>query len=69
MSHKVNALTIVLRDDISMEYAEEIKKAVMLFDGVIDASVNISSIDEHIARLRATSEMRSRLIEFIKELK
>lgn len=57
---------IVLEKDISEEAYERMLCLLLNIRGVIHVEPNIMSVDAMVARARARSELRDKLMEFIR---
>lgn len=72
MSSRVSSFVVVLKEDVSEEYFNQISKAVRLFDGVIEVKPYFSG-DDIECEMTATSRERlawiEKLITLVKESK
>ena len=68
MSNKIKGLTVAFEKDVNEEYAEEITKAIQLFDGVGEIKASISNSDDWINRAQVKMEFREKIYTFMKEI-
>jgi hypothetical protein len=69
MSDHTKAFTVILDEDLSEESAEETRKALLHFRGVIEVEPHIHDIQDVIAVSRARHKLANAIYEFLKEWK
>lgn len=68
MSNRINSITVVLKEDISEEWADKMVEALKLYDNVLSVTSNVSDPGEYVYQMRIRSELRSKLYQLISEL-
>ena len=69
MTDRYNALVVVLERDIRSDDAEDIISALRMVKGVSSVTPNVSSLQDHIARARARTELAEKLWAVLQEAK
>lgn len=64
MSDRIQALVVTLDHDYRTEDAERIAGAIRMIRGVADVSVNVTSMDDHVARMRVRSDLAGAFTAF-----
>ena len=65
MSDRINAITVVLKDDVREDDAQGILNALTYLKGVISVTPNVSNIEDHIAHSRAKHELITKIYEVL----
>lgn len=65
MTDRINAITVVLQDDIRIDDAEPILAAIKQIRGVLSVISNVADLDSHIAQTRARNELADKLWDVI----
>lgn len=65
MTDRYNALTVVLDRDVRSDDAESIISAIKMVKGVASVTPNVVDMTDHIAFVRAQSEIGRKIIEVI----
>lgn len=68
MSDSINALTVVLERDIRDDDCEELINAIRMVRGVMSVEPRVSDVSDHVAKVRATAEIRDKIYELLKTL-
>ena len=68
MSNKIKAFTVVMKEDVSEEYAKAVSDAIRLYDGVLEVEVIESDITDFVAHSRERSKITDKLLQLIKDL-
>lgn len=63
MSNKVNAITIVLREDVSETYADALINAIKMFDNILSVEANVVTTDYYVADMRIRKELWNKMYE------
>ena len=69
MSDSAKAFIVVLKDDESEESAEETRKALLHFRGVIEVRPHVHNIADVIAMERARHKLSTSVYEFLRDWK
>lgn len=69
MTDRVKGFTVTLENDIRINGVEYIMNAIKMIKGVADVEPSITTYDDHMNRARVMNRFKSKLIEFITELK
>lgn len=68
MTDRINAVTVILEDDIRIDDAEEgVLTALRSIRGVLRVVPHVATIDSVVEQQRARSEIRERLYELMEE--
>lgn len=67
MTDRINALTLVLADDVRDDDIKPLVEAVKQLRGVIDVRLNVADTTALIAEARASQRWRDRLIALLNE--
>ncbi len=65
MSERVNALTIVLENDVGEEQIEPLISALKQLRGVISVEPHVARMEDHIALVRVRQELSKKLFEVL----
>lgn len=66
MSNKINAITVVLEDDVSEEYAEHIMNAILMLKKVIKVEANVADFTDYVAKAHAINDLKLKLVGVLK---
>ena len=69
MSDSAKAFIVVLDEDLNEESAEETRKALLHFRGVIQVKPHVHDISDVIAMDRARHKMATSIYEFLRDWK
>jgi len=61
MTNRINALVVVLDEDIREDDVQSLVDAIKHFNHVVSVDMNIADLAAHLAYQRARSELRSKL--------
>jgi len=61
VTDRINALTVVLKDDMRDDDIEHLVNAIKMFGNVLSVKANISELEDHIALERARSELEKKI--------
>lgn len=61
MTDRVNALVVVLAEDVRDDDCEAVMTALRMIRGVVNVSANVVDISDHVAQARARNELRKKL--------
>lgn len=68
MTDRINSITITLDHDIRIDDARDgIIQALYQLKGVIDATPNVADTRDHVAYIRARTDIESRLYEALRD--
>lgn len=67
MTDRINAITVVLENDIRDDDAETILTAIRMVRGVLSATPNVSELSDHIAQERVRRELGDKILEVLHE--
>lgn len=67
MSGKAKGFVVTLEDDFRLEDLELLMQTVRFMRGVVDVSANIVDVNDWINQQRIKNELRSKMIDFIKD--
>lgn len=67
MTDRVKGFTVVLSEDVRIDDVQAIKQAIEMIKGVSIVDESLVTPDDFFARARVNSEIRSKLIDFIKK--
>lgn len=65
MTDRINALTVVLKDDVREDDVEPLMNAIRLLQGVVSVSMHVADIGGHIAKERAKAYYRDKIIDIL----
>jgi hypothetical protein len=65
MTDRLNALTIVLENDMRDDDAESLIKAIHMLRGVLSVTPNVVDFQDHVAHMRVRREMGDKLANVI----
>lgn len=68
MTNRFNALTVVLKNDMPEEEAEELLEAIRQLRGVLSVEGNVADVTTHIAEERAKRYLGKKLIKKMMEV-
>ena len=64
MSDRINAITVVLKNDVPSEHAEFLVNAILMLKGVEDVKLNVVDLNEKlIAEIRVKNDLREKVLE------
>lgn len=61
MTDRINALTVVLINDIREDDAKHIVDAILMIKGVLSVTANVADLDDTLARIRARDELTTKI--------
>ena len=67
MSDKIKGFVVTLDVDVSDEYAEHIKNAILMMKNVSSVESSVTNINDHMNRSRIVTEMREKLYKFMQD--
>lgn len=67
MTDRVNALVVTLDKDIRIDDVQHLVDAIRMLRGVMSVDKNITDISDHVAEMRARTEMNNKLMDIIRE--
>ena len=67
MTDRVNALVVTLDRDIRIDDVQHLVDAIRMLRGVMSVDENITDISDHVAEMRAKTEMNNKLMDIIRE--
>jgi hypothetical protein len=67
MTDRINALTVVLDKDIRDDDIKSLVDAIYMLKHVLSVDLNVSDLDDHIARDRARMELEKKLWKALRE--
>ena len=65
MTDRINMLTVVLNADIREDDCEPLIQAILQLKGVLSVSKNVSDVDDHLAYIRARSDLTQKLFDIL----
>jgi hypothetical protein len=65
MTDRINALTVVLKDDIREDDVEPLMNAIRLLQGVVSVNLHVADIGSHIAKERAKAYYRDKIVDIL----
>lgn len=69
MTDRVNAFVVVLDKDVRIDDAEAWMNAIKMMKGVVSVTPNISSIDMHVAHMRAHTNIAGAIYDTLTHLR
>lgn len=66
MTDRINGVFITLENDIRIDDAEPLLTALRMMKGVIDVSPNVSDSMDHVAKIRAKTELTNAMLDAIR---
>lgn len=67
MTQRINALTVVLSQDMRVDDAEHLINAIKMLKYVQSVELNVSTIDSHIAYTRARCDIENKLYTALRD--
>lgn len=67
MTDRLNALTVVLSQDVRDDDAQKIIEAIMQMRGVLSVTGNVVTISDHVAEMRANEKVRGIIYGVLQE--
>jgi hypothetical protein len=68
VTDRVNALTVVLEQDVRVDDVEGLILAISRFVGVASVTANVADLDSHIAAKRARFVLEGRILDLLRSL-
>jgi hypothetical protein len=65
MTDRINAITVVLENDVRDDDVQELLTAIGMLRGVLSVTPNVSDIDAWIAQDRARHELGQKLLNIV----
>ena len=64
MTDRVNAITVVLKEDTRTDDVQHLLSAIVMLKGVEDVKLNVVDLNEkYIAEVRVKNDLRKRVLE------
>lgn len=67
MTDRVKGLVVTLDDDYRIDDVQEIVNAIKMVKGVATVDENITTIDDHMNRVRVKMELQGKLFEALRD--
>ena len=67
MTDRINGVFVTLEDDIRIDDAEYLLNALRMVKGVIDVSPNVSDSMNHVAKIRAKTELTNAMLDALRD--
>lgn len=67
MTDMINALTVVLAEDVRDDDCERLCQAIRCMRGVLNVNKNVTDITARVAQDRARHELTMRLLDVVRE--
>jgi len=67
MTDRINGVFVTLGDDIRIDDAEYLLNALRMVKGVIDVSPNVSDSMNHVAKIRAKTELTNAMLDALRD--
>lgn len=65
MTDRAHSMTVVLDRDMRDDDVESLRTAIRQFRNVIDVSLNVADVSDHVAQMRARSELGEKILGII----
>lgn len=69
MTDRIKGLVVTFDKDYRDDDIEPLVSAIRMLRGVVDVSLSVADVDDHINRMRITTELRGKLFDALSEEK
>ena len=67
MTDRINGVFVTLEENIRIDEIEHLMNALRMVKGVIDVSPNVVDSMDHVAKIRAKTELTNKLLDALRD--